>query len=103
MSRRGILVCPTGQNRTSEPSRARGIRGRNDNECVIKGTAAASTQISSFRLMRSAPATVQLADWSWPGFVDTLLHHATAVHISGESYWLKDKRRAGLMVKKESR
>lgn len=35
--------------------------------------------------------------------LDRLLHHATVVQISGESYRLKDKRRAGLMAKKESR
>jgi DNA replication protein DnaC len=35
--------------------------------------------------------------------LDRLLHHATVVQISGESYRLKDKRRAGVMPKKESR
>jgi DNA replication protein DnaC len=35
--------------------------------------------------------------------LDRLLHHATVVQISGESYRLKDKRRAGVMAKKESR
>ena len=34
--------------------------------------------------------------------LDRLLHHATVVQISGESYRLKDKRRAGVMAKKES-
>lgn len=28
-----------------------------------------------------------------------ILHHATVVQISGESYRLKDKRRAGIMAK----
>lgn len=35
--------------------------------------------------------------------LDRLLHHATVVQISGESYRLKDKRKAGVMAKKESR
>jgi DNA replication protein DnaC len=35
--------------------------------------------------------------------LDRLLHHATVVQISGESYRLKDKRRAGVMAKKEGR
>lgn len=35
--------------------------------------------------------------------LDRLLHHATIVQISGESYRLKDKRRAGVMAKKEGR
>ncbi len=35
--------------------------------------------------------------------LDRLLHHATVVQISGESYRLKDKRRAGVTAKKESR
>ena len=35
--------------------------------------------------------------------LDRLLHHASVVQISGESYRLKDKRRAGVMAKKEGR
>jgi len=35
--------------------------------------------------------------------LDRLLHHATVVQISGESYRLKDKRRAGVTAKRESR
>jgi DNA replication protein DnaC len=35
--------------------------------------------------------------------LDRLLHQATVVQISGESYRLKDKRRAGVMAKKEGR
>jgi DNA replication protein DnaC len=35
--------------------------------------------------------------------LDRLLHHATVVQISGESYRLKDKRRAGVMDKKQGR
>jgi DNA replication protein DnaC len=35
--------------------------------------------------------------------LDRLLHHATVVPISGESYRLKDKRRAGVTAKKEGR
>lgn len=35
--------------------------------------------------------------------LDRLLHHATVVQISGESYRLKDKRRAGVMAKTEGR
>ena len=35
--------------------------------------------------------------------LDRLLHHATVVQISGESYRLKDKRRAGVMVKRQGR
>ena len=31
--------------------------------------------------------------------LDHLLHHATVVQISGESYRLKDKPRAGVMAK----
>lgn len=31
--------------------------------------------------------------------LDRLLHHATVVQISGESYRLKDKRRAGIIAK----
>lgn len=34
--------------------------------------------------------------------LDRLLHHATVVQISGESYRLKDKRRAGVIAKKEA-
>ena len=33
--------------------------------------------------------------------LDRLLHHATVVRISGESYRLKDKRRAGIVAKPE--
>jgi hypothetical protein len=33
--------------------------------------------------------------------LDRLLHHATVVQISGESYMLKDKRRAGVMDKRQ--
>lgn len=33
--------------------------------------------------------------------LDRLLHHATVVQISGESYRLRDKRRAGVVAKKE--
>ncbi len=29
--------------------------------------------------------------------LDRLLHHSTAVNIRGESYWLKDRRKAGLI------
>jgi DNA replication protein DnaC len=35
--------------------------------------------------------------------LDHLLHHATVMQISAESYRLKDKRRAGVMAKKEGR
>ena len=35
--------------------------------------------------------------------LDRLLHHATVVQISGESYRLKDKRRAGVMDKRQAR
>ena len=35
--------------------------------------------------------------------LDRLLHHATVVQISGESYRLKDKRRAGVMDKRQGR
>jgi len=31
--------------------------------------------------------------------LDRILHHSTVVQISGESYRLKDKRRAGIMAK----
>ena len=31
--------------------------------------------------------------------LDRILHHATVVQISGESYRLKDKRRAGIMAR----
>ena len=31
--------------------------------------------------------------------LDRLLHHATVVQIGGESYRLKDKRRAGVVAK----
>jgi DNA replication protein DnaC len=31
--------------------------------------------------------------------LDRLLHHSTVVQISGESYRLKDKRRAGIVAK----
>ena len=33
--------------------------------------------------------------------LDRLLHHSTTIPIKGESYRLKDKRRAGLMRKEE--
>jgi DNA replication protein DnaC len=35
--------------------------------------------------------------------LDRLLHHATVVQISGESYRLQDKRRAGIMDKRQGR
>ena len=35
--------------------------------------------------------------------LDCLLYSAIVVQISGESYRLKDKRRVGMMAKKESR
>jgi DNA replication protein DnaC len=35
--------------------------------------------------------------------LDRVLHHATAVHITGESYRLKDKRRAGIMARPRPR
>ena len=35
--------------------------------------------------------------------LDRLLHHSTVVPISGESYRLKDKRRAGVTAKREGR
>jgi DNA replication protein DnaC len=31
--------------------------------------------------------------------LDRILHHAAVVQISGESYRLKDKRRAGIMAR----
>ena len=31
--------------------------------------------------------------------LDRLLHHSTIINISGESYRLKDKRKAGLLPK----
>jgi IstB-like ATP binding protein len=31
--------------------------------------------------------------------LDHILHHATVVQIAGESYRLKDKRRAGIMAR----
>jgi hypothetical protein len=31
--------------------------------------------------------------------LDRILHHATVVQIDGESYRLKDKRRAGIMAR----
>ena len=34
--------------------------------------------------------------------LDRLLHHSVTVNIRGESYRLKDKRRAGLIQKEES-
>lgn len=34
--------------------------------------------------------------------LDRLLHHSTTITIKGESYRLKDKRRAGLMRKEET-
>jgi DNA replication protein DnaC len=33
--------------------------------------------------------------------LDRLLHHSTTVNIRGESYRLKDKRRAGVVHKQE--
>lgn len=35
--------------------------------------------------------------------LDRVLHHATVVQITGESYRLKDKRRAGIMARPKSR
>jgi DNA replication protein DnaC len=35
--------------------------------------------------------------------LDRLLHHAAVMQISGESYRLKGRRRAGAMAKKEGR
>jgi DNA replication protein DnaC len=35
--------------------------------------------------------------------LDRLLHHAAVVQISGESFRLKDKRRAGVMDKRQGR
>jgi DNA replication protein DnaC len=35
--------------------------------------------------------------------LDRLLHHATVVQISGESYRLKDERRVGVMDKRQGR
>jgi len=37
--------------------------------------------------------------WLTAAMLDRLLHHATVVQIGGESYRLKDKRRAGVMAK----
>ena len=34
--------------------------------------------------------------------LDRILHHATVVQIAGESYRLKDKRRAGIMARPQS-
>ena len=34
--------------------------------------------------------------------LDRVLHHATVVQISRESYRLKDKRRAGIMAKPQA-
>jgi DNA replication protein DnaC len=34
--------------------------------------------------------------------LDRVLHHATVVQITGESYRLKDKRRAGIMARPKS-
>jgi len=34
--------------------------------------------------------------------LDRILHHATVVQIAGESYRLKDKRRAGIMAKPQT-
>ena len=34
--------------------------------------------------------------------LDRVLHHATVVQISGESYRLKDKRRAGILARPQS-
>jgi len=35
--------------------------------------------------------------------LDRVLHHATVVQIAGESYRLKDKRRAGIMAKPQAK
>jgi DNA replication protein DnaC len=35
--------------------------------------------------------------------LDRVLHHATVVAIAGESYRLKDKRRAGIMARPMAR
>ena len=35
--------------------------------------------------------------------LDRFLHHATVVLITGESYRLKDKRRAGIMARPKAR
>ena len=35
--------------------------------------------------------------------LDRVLHHAAFVHITGESYRLKDKRRAGIMARPKAR
>jgi hypothetical protein len=35
--------------------------------------------------------------------LDRVLHHAAVVHITGESYRLKDKRRAGIMARPKPR
>jgi hypothetical protein len=34
-----------------------------------------------------------------PAILDRLLHHSHVVTIRGESYWLREKRRAGLLQK----
>ncbi len=50
-----------------------------------------------------------LKEFDWDGrrkdihrlFADTLdrlLHHATTLNIKGESFWLKEKRKAGLVT-----
>jgi len=33
--------------------------------------------------------------------LDRLLHHSTTINIRGESYRLKDRRRAGLLISRE--
>jgi len=55
--------------------------------------------------------TIAVADWGEvlgdsvmaTAILDRLLHHASTVNIKGESYRLKEKRKAGLLGKSKPR
>ncbi len=69
-----------------------------------------ATQMQSNPPLFRGSLTSNLAFGSWDeafagdavltaAMLDRILHHATVVQIAGESYRLKDKRRAGIMAR----
>src|SRR5579885_2805331 len=53
----------------------------------------------SYRALTNGKKMVAPSSILATAILDRLLHHSTTINIRGESYQLKDRRRAGLLVK----
>jgi hypothetical protein len=72
-------------------------------QMIVAALGNAQLRCAVTRIALSWPQTQEAAhlpaSLETPGILDRLLHHSTTINIKGESYRLKDKRKAGVLPK----